>query len=147
MLTIGKVSSATGCNIETIRFYEKEGLLPAPARSSGGHRLYSAALVDRLSFILRCRNLGFSMPDVRQLLSLVDGHEVTQERVKGIVNEHLAATREEEGIGICAGAWLGGRFPAILMQNSGLTNAVSPLTSLNYIFQIPVLGFVSLDIE
>ena len=51
--------------------------------------------MDRLSFILRCRNLGFSMPDVRQLLSLVDGHEVTQERVKGIVNEHLAATREK----------------------------------------------------
>lgn len=95
MLTIGKVSVATGCNIETIRFYEKEGLLPAPARSAGGHRLYSAALVDRLGFILRCRNLGFSMSDVRQLLSLVDGHEVTQERVKGIVSEHLSATREK----------------------------------------------------
>src|SRR4029079_366582 len=56
----------------------------------------------------------------------------------------IAAVNEGDAIAIATGAHLGGRKPVVLMQNSGLTNAVSPLTSLNYPFQIPVLGFVSL---
>ena len=95
MITIGKVSGLTGCNIETIRFYEKEGLLPSPGRTEGGHRLYSPEHTDRLIFIRRCRELGFSMADIRQLLSLVDGQEVTCERVKGIVDAHLVETRSK----------------------------------------------------
>lgn len=94
MITIGKASALTGCNIETIRFYEKKGLIPAPNRTDGGHRLYSPAATDRLIFIRRCRELGFGMLDIRQLLSLVDGQEVTCERVKSIVDAHLLATRE-----------------------------------------------------
>lgn len=58
--------------------------------------------------------------------------------------EYVMAANEGDGDAICAGAWLGGRRPVLLMQNSGLGNAVSPLTSLNAIFRIPVLGFVSL---
>src|SRR6476619_6128723 len=58
--------------------------------------------------------------------------------------EYIAAVNEGDAIAIATGAHLGGRKPVVLMQNSGLTNAVSPLTSLNYPFQIPVLGFVSL---
>ena len=83
-LSIGKVSAKTGCNIETIRFYEKETLLPAPDRTEGGHRLYSTKLVERLVFIRRSRELGFSMAEIRQLLSLVDGEQVSCERVKQI---------------------------------------------------------------
>lgn len=89
-VTIGAVSVETGCNIETIRFYEKEGLLPKPERSEGGHRLYTNDHVSRLSFVRRCRELGFSMEEIRQLLSLVDGHEVSCERVKRIADDHLA---------------------------------------------------------
>lgn len=89
-VTIGTVSAETGCNIETIRFYEKEGLLPEPERSEGGHRLYTSDHVSRLSFVRRCRELGFSMNEIRQLLSLVDGHEVSCERVKRIADDHLA---------------------------------------------------------
>ena len=59
-LTIGKVAAQTGCHIETIRFYEKEGLLPPPERSEGGHRLYSRLLIERLGFVQRSRELGFS---------------------------------------------------------------------------------------
>ena len=88
--TIGKVAKATGLNIETIRFYEKEGLLPAPDRSPGGHRLYSSDQVARLTFIRRSRELGFSMVEIRQLLGLVDGNEVSCERVKHIADAHLA---------------------------------------------------------
>ena len=58
--------------------------------------------------------------------------------------EYIAAANEGDAVAIASGAYLGGRKPVVLMQNSGLTNAVSPLTSLNYPFQIPVLGFVSL---
>ena len=93
MITIGKVSGLTGCHIETIRLYEKEGLLPTPGRTEGGHRLYSPEHTDRLICSRRCRELGFSMADIRQLLSLVDGEEVTCERVKSIVDAHLAEMR------------------------------------------------------
>ena len=58
--------------------------------------------------------------------------------------EYVIANNEGDAVAICAGAFLGGKKPVFLCQNSGLTNAVSPLTSLNQIFQIPVLGFVSL---
>ena len=95
MITIGKASNLTGCHIETIRFYEKEGLIPAPDRTAGGHRLYTSAATDRLIFIRRCRELGFAMADIRQLLSLVDGQEVTCERVKSIVTAHLSETRKK----------------------------------------------------
>lgn len=58
--------------------------------------------------------------------------------------DYFAATNEGDAVAICAGAYLGGKKSVVLMQNSGLANAVSPLTSLNYVFKIPVLGFVSL---
>lgn len=88
-LTIGKVAVRTGCSIETIRYYEKEGLLPSPARSAGGHRLYSETLVERLIFIRRARQLGFSMQEIRQLFSIVDGEFVSCVRVKEIADNHL----------------------------------------------------------
>jgi phosphonopyruvate decarboxylase len=58
--------------------------------------------------------------------------------------EYVSAVNEGDAIAIAAGAHLGGKKPVVLMQNSGLTNAVSPLVSLNYPFRIPLLGFVSL---
>jgi MerR family mercuric resistance operon transcriptional regulator len=89
MRSIGKVATETGCQIETIRYYEKEGLLPTPERTSGGHRLYTDQMVERLQFVRRCRELGFSMGEIRQLLSIVDGEHVSCERVKNIALEHL----------------------------------------------------------
>ena len=92
-VTIGKVAAITGCHIETIRFYEKEALLPHPDRSEGGHRLYSTQLIERLVFIRRSRELGFSMAEIRQLLSLVDGEQVSCQRVQQIADEHLRDVR------------------------------------------------------
>lgn len=89
-LSIGKVSAATGCNIETIRFYEKQGLLPEPSRTPGGHRVYNTSQVQRLIFIRRARELGFSMAEIRELLSIVDGDHVSCELVKSIAEQHLA---------------------------------------------------------
>lgn len=90
---IGKLSKRTGCKIETIRYYEQQGLMPEPPRTVGGHRLYTAVMVGRLLFIRRSRELGFSMLEVRQLLSLVDGEQVSCERVKTIAEEHLRDIR------------------------------------------------------
>ena len=94
-MMIGKVSSLTGCNIETIRYYEKEGMLPPPRRSEGGHRLYSVTLVQRLRFIRRSRELGFSLAEVRQLLEIVDGEHVSCVKVKEIADAHLVDIREK----------------------------------------------------
>ena len=89
-LTIGKVAEQTGCHIETIRYYEKEKLLPSPDRSEGGNRLYSTPLIERLIFIRRSRELGFSMAEIRELLSVVDGKQVSCERVKQVADAHLS---------------------------------------------------------
>ena len=89
LITIGKVATETGCNIETIRYYEKENLLEKPERSAGGHRLYSRESVQRLFFVRRSRELGFSMNEIRQLLSLVDRQGVSCKVVKDIANKHI----------------------------------------------------------
>ena len=88
-LTIGKVAKRTGCNIETIRYYEKEGLLPSPNRTEGGHRLYTEDMIKRLVFIRRARQLGFTMMEIRQLFKIVDGDHVSCERVKTITDIHI----------------------------------------------------------
>ena len=86
--SIGKVAKLTDCNIETIRYYEKEKLVTEPPRSGGGHRIYSNEHIQRLIFIRRSRELGFSMKEIRQLLSLVDGKLVSCELVKDMADVH-----------------------------------------------------------
>jgi MerR family transcriptional regulator, mercuric resistance operon regulatory protein len=88
-LTIGTVSDRAGCNIETIRYYERVGLMPRTARSEGGHRLYGEEHVKRLGFIRRSRELGFTLDQIRTLLGLVDGRRYTCAQVKRITVEHL----------------------------------------------------------
>ena len=94
-VTIGKVAARTGCKIETIRFYERESLLPPPGRTQGGHRLYTNDMIQRLVFIRRCRELGFSMDEIRRLLSVVDGQQISCERVKQIAEVHLDDIRSK----------------------------------------------------
>lgn len=88
-MLIGAISKRTGCHIETIRYYEKAGLLPKPPRSDGGHRLYEPEQVKRLVFIRRSRELGFSLEEIRTLLRLVDGKRYTCEQVKTLMEKHL----------------------------------------------------------
>lgn len=71
-LTIGRVAEATGCKVQTIRYYERIGVLPPPDRSAGNQRIYDPAHIDRLIFIRHARDLGFSLDGIRQLLSLAD---------------------------------------------------------------------------
>jgi MerR family mercuric resistance operon transcriptional regulator len=88
-----QLARKTGCNLETIRYYEKVELLPAPPRSSNGYRVYSPELVQRLQFILRARDLGFAMEEVRSLLSLADKGEQTCALVMQKTRIHLADVR------------------------------------------------------
>ncbi len=71
--TIGRLSALAGVKVETIRYYEKIGLLQDPGRTTGGHRVYGADEARRLTFIRRCRELGFPLGDIRNLLGLEDG--------------------------------------------------------------------------
>lgn len=93
--SIGKLSRHTGCNIETIRYYEKTGLLPAPPRTAGGHRLYDGEHAKRLGFVRRSRELGFSLDEIRALLELADGAEFDCGEVKTITLRHLQSVREK----------------------------------------------------
>ncbi len=91
--TIGQLSKLTDVNIETIRYYEKIGIMPNPPRSSSGYRIYSAPHLERLSFVRRSKELGFSQPEVRKLLTLVDDHQYTCAEVQEITANQLAAVR------------------------------------------------------
>ncbi|MDH3663261.1 MAG: helix-turn-helix domain-containing protein [Alphaproteobacteria bacterium] len=91
-LLIGALSRRSGVHIETIRYYERIGLMPAPPRSHGGHRVYDRDHLKRLSFIHRSRRLGFSIQEIRDLLGLVEG-DYTCGDVKTVVLDHLEDIR------------------------------------------------------
>jgi MerR family mercuric resistance operon transcriptional regulator len=94
-IAVGEFSRRTGCNIETIRYYERIGLLPKPRREKGGRfRRYDRDDVARLRFIRRARQLGFTLDEVRGLLRLArgDGDEVRME-ARGIAAAHVKGIR------------------------------------------------------
>ena len=88
-VTIGKLATVTGTNPRTIRYYENIGLLPAGARSPGGHRLYSEAETRRLTFIRHARDLGFSLENIRDLLALADKPELSCQGADALAGAHL----------------------------------------------------------
>jgi MerR family mercuric resistance operon transcriptional regulator len=94
-VSIGALSKRTGVNIETIRYYERIGVMPAPERTEGGFRTYREDHLKRLSFIRRGRELGFSLADLRGLLRLVDGHAYTCAQVRAMTLQHVAETRRK----------------------------------------------------
>jgi MerR family mercuric resistance operon transcriptional regulator len=83
----------TGCNLETIRYYEKIGMMPEPPRTASGYRVYDDTHVSRLRFILRARELGFTVGNIRDLLALVDGGTQTCSEVKELTKAHLVDIR------------------------------------------------------
>lgn len=89
----GELAKRAGCNLETVRYYEKIGLMPAPPRTSGGYRDYDREHARRLRFILRARDLGFGIENIRGLLKLVERHTYTCAEVRGMTLGHLNAVR------------------------------------------------------
>jgi len=94
-LTRGALAARTGCNLETVRYYERIGLLPPPPRSAGGHRLYGPDLVKRLNFIRKSRGLGFTIEEIRELLRLVDGGAYTCALVERMARDHTRQIRRK----------------------------------------------------
>lgn len=88
-----RLAQRTGCNLETIRYYEKIGMMPDPPRTASGYRIYDDSHVARLGFILRARELGFAIEQIRGLLDLVDGGTQTCAEVKERTERHLADVR------------------------------------------------------
>mgnify|MGYP001567990121 CR=1 FL=1 len=88
-MKIGELAKATATKVETVRYYEQTGLLPAPARTQGNYRTYGDEHLVRLSFIRRARDLGFSIEQVRALLNLSDDRTRDCATVDQIASEHL----------------------------------------------------------
>jgi len=93
-LTIGALAQRLQCQTETIRFYEREGLLPPPARSGGNYRLYGAAQLERLGFIRRCRSLDMTLDEIRVLLQLRDKPAQNCREVNTVLDEHIQHVTE-----------------------------------------------------
>ena len=93
VISIGRLAKQSGVNIETIRYYERIGILPEPTRSEGGYRLYRPDDAERLRFVRRARDLGLSLDDVRRLLSLADQESSSCRKVLDLAAHHLTDIR------------------------------------------------------
>lgn len=88
-MKIGELAKATDCPVETIRYYEHEGLLPEPARSNGNYRVYTQAHGERLTFIRNCRILDMTLEEIRSLLALRDSPQDRCESVNHLIDDHI----------------------------------------------------------
>lgn len=93
-MQIGEAAASSGCHIETIRYYERVGLLPRARRTGSGYRTYTSAEVDRMRFITRGRELGFGLDEIRSLLSLSQDASLSCADVDRLANAHLAEIRQ-----------------------------------------------------
>lgn len=93
-LTIKRVADATGLGVETLRFYEREGIIAPPPRSASGYRHYPAETVQRLRFVRRAKELGFSLKEIRELLSLSENDDATAGDFKRLALHKLAEVEE-----------------------------------------------------
>lgn len=94
-LSIGVLASRARCNVETVRYYENEKLLPKPPRTEGGHRKYSPEHLKRLCFIRRCRELGFPIDQIREMLKFIDEPNHTCGEVKGLTLIQMRQVQEK----------------------------------------------------
>lgn len=94
-MTRSELGRKKGCHPETIRYYEKIGIMPEPPRSGAGYRQYDEAHERRLGFVMRGRELGFAMADIKSLLDLVDRRAVSCAEVEKLARAHLEAVREK----------------------------------------------------
>lgn len=89
LLKIGELAKRSGCSIQTIRYYEKEGLISAPARSDGNFRLYDTYTLEKLVFIRNCRALDLTLSEIKHLISLQHSPGTPCEAVNDMIDTHL----------------------------------------------------------
>jgi MerR family mercuric resistance operon transcriptional regulator len=118
--SVGDLAARSGCKVETVRYYEKTGLMPEPPRSEGGHRIYSLEQLKRLFFIRRSRNLGFSIEQVKELLRFVDEPDHTCGEVRAMAVQQVQAAQDkiddlkrlQKALNTMAARCKGGRYKA-----------------------------------
>lgn len=88
-MKIGELAIITGCSVQTIRHYEKEGLLASTQRSAGNFRLYEAFAITQLMFIKQCRSLGLALPEIRQLIELSQSPSSACDDVNVMIDKHI----------------------------------------------------------
>lgn len=88
-MRIGDLAESTGTAVETIRFYEREGLIPAAQRADNNYRMYTSAHAERLAFIRHCRNLDMTLDEIRTLLRLRDAPSQDCGEVNALLDEHI----------------------------------------------------------
>jgi DNA-binding transcriptional MerR regulator len=96
-MKIGELARRVGLPIDTVRYYERNGLLPPPARRASGYREYEEADIPRLRFVLRAKHLGFSLIEIRELLELSDEHVGNVGNLKAAATAKLAEVEERLG--------------------------------------------------
>lgn len=94
-LRIGALANQTGCQVETIRYYERIGVLPEPMRGENNYRYYDDTHRRRLLFVRRSRELGFSLEEIRKLLGMIDGGTYTCDEIHALGQSHLQSVREK----------------------------------------------------
>lgn len=95
-LTRGQLAQRAQINLETVRFYEQEGLLAPPSRTAAGYRQFEELAVDRLAFVKRAKALGFFLGEIRELLAIRDGHADACVEVRDLVQNKLAIVRAKK---------------------------------------------------
>ncbi|MDO7202490.1 Cd(II)/Pb(II)-responsive transcriptional regulator [Acinetobacter baumannii] len=93
-LKIGELAKKVSCSVLTIRYYEKEGLIPSPERTQGNYRLYNEDYIDRLKFILNCRTLNMNLSEIKQLLSYKDTPNQNCSSINHLVESHIKIIKE-----------------------------------------------------
>ena len=94
-ITIGHVAKRTGISIEAIRFYERKGLIDAPARKDSGYRQFAEDHIQRLLFIQQAKSLGFSLMEIKELLSIKEDPETSSREVKSLAKTKLQSIEEK----------------------------------------------------
>ncbi|RZI41050.1 Cd(II)/Pb(II)-responsive transcriptional regulator [Herbaspirillum sp. HC18] len=94
-MKIGELAKRTGCEVETIRYYEREGLVPVPPRTEGNYRHYSEQDAERLLFIRHCRSLGMSLDDIRTLQHFQAQPELACNEINTMLDRHLERTEQQ----------------------------------------------------
>ena len=92
-MRIGELAAKAGVDVQTLRYYEREGLLDPPARTPSGYRSYAPAHLERLTFVRHCRSLDMALADVKRLLALSKDKSVSCDEVNALVHAHLERVR------------------------------------------------------
>ncbi len=93
-MKIGELAKKSGCSVQTIRYYEKEGLVTSTARSEGNFRLYDQQALDRLTFVKHCRSLDLSLAEIRQVQTLIHSPNEQCNDVNRMIDSHIVQVEE-----------------------------------------------------